>query len=62
MAEKLRCGGAGVPAFYTATGVGTVVETGGYIVKYKKTDEGLVPEEVTKPKPTKIFRNKKYLE
>lgn len=28
LAEKLRAGGAGIPAFYTATGVGTLVERG----------------------------------
>jgi 3-oxoacid CoA-transferase subunit A len=27
-AEKLRCGGAGIPAFYTRTGIGTVVAEG----------------------------------
>ena len=25
LAEKIRCGGAGLPGFYTPTGVGTVV-------------------------------------
>jgi 3-oxoacid CoA-transferase subunit A len=29
LAEKLRAGGAGIPAFYTATGVGTQVADGG---------------------------------
>src|ERR1700730_3570003 len=28
LAEKLRAGGAGIPAFYTPTGVGTVVAEG----------------------------------
>ncbi len=28
LAEKLRAGGAGIPAFYTATGVGTVIAEG----------------------------------
>src|SRR5688572_13436829 len=28
LAEKMRAGGAGIPAFYTATGVGTYVEKG----------------------------------
>jgi len=28
LAERIRCGGAGVPAFYTPTGVGTVVAEG----------------------------------
>ncbi|WP_332876996.1 CoA transferase subunit A [Massilia sp. S19_KUP03_FR1] len=28
LAEKLRCGGAGIPAFFTKTGVGTIVAEG----------------------------------
>jgi 3-oxoacid CoA-transferase subunit A len=28
LAEKMRAGGAGIPAFYTATGVGTLVAAG----------------------------------
>jgi len=28
LAERIRAGGAGIPAFYTATGVGTVLEEG----------------------------------
>ena len=28
LAERIRAGGAGIPAFYTATGVGTVLEQG----------------------------------
>ena len=35
MAEKIRAGGAGIPAFYTHTGVDTVVELGGNVIKYK---------------------------
>ncbi|MFF2050308.1 CoA transferase subunit A [Leifsonia sp. NPDC058194] len=34
LAEKLRSGGAGIPAFYTKTGVGTVVEHGGLPWRY----------------------------
>ena len=29
LAERIRAGGAGIPAFYTPTGVGTQVQTGG---------------------------------
>jgi len=36
LAERLRAGGAGIPAFYTATGVGTMVATG----KEVRTFEG----------------------
>jgi acyl CoA:acetate/3-ketoacid CoA transferase alpha subunit len=34
LAEKLRAGGAGIPAFYTATGVGTQVGEGGMPWRY----------------------------
>lgn len=36
LAEKLRCGGAGVPAFYTRTGADTIVERGGLPIKYRE--------------------------
>jgi 3-oxoacid CoA-transferase len=35
LAEKLRAGGAGIPAFYTRTGFGTLVQQGGFPIKYK---------------------------
>jgi acyl CoA:acetate/3-ketoacid CoA transferase alpha subunit len=35
LAEKIRAGGAGIPAFYTATGVNTLVQTGGFPYKFK---------------------------
>ena len=34
LAERLRAGGAGVPAFYTPTGAGTAVSEGGLPLKY----------------------------
>jgi 3-oxoacid CoA-transferase subunit A len=34
LAERLRCGGSGVPAFFTATGVGTQVAEGGLPWRY----------------------------
>ncbi len=34
LAERLRAGGSGIPAFYTATGVGTQVADGGLPWKY----------------------------
>ena len=41
LAEKLRCGGSGIPAFYTRTGVGPIVERGGLPIKYRqRTAEG----------------------
>jgi 3-oxoacid CoA-transferase A subunit len=51
MAEKYRAAGAGIPAFYTPTGVGSVVE------------ESIVTEIKAKrqPKETKIINGKKYV-
>lgn len=34
LAERLRCGGMGIPAFYTASGVGTQVAEGGIPWRY----------------------------
>lgn len=34
LAERLRAGGAGIPAFYTPTGQGTVIQHGGFAVKF----------------------------
>src|SRR3984893_15536911 len=34
LAEKLRAGGSGIPAFFTATGVGSQVSAGGLPIKY----------------------------
>lgn len=62
LAEKFRSGGAGIPAFYTPTGVDTIVETGGYVIKYKKTENGLEPEILSEPKPVKVFNGRKYIE
>ncbi|MFL6026206.1 MAG: CoA transferase subunit A [Friedmanniella sp.] len=35
LAEKLRCGGSGIPAFYTPTGIGTQVADGGMPWRYR---------------------------
>ena len=36
LAEKIRSGGAGIPIFATPTGVGTILETGGFVIKNGK--------------------------
>ncbi|WP_462156980.1 CoA transferase subunit A [Pseudoalteromonas sp. GB56] len=43
LAEKMRAGGAGIPAFYTATGVGTVVADGKDIKQFDGRDYVLEP-------------------
>ena len=40
LAERLRAGGAGIPAFYTATGAGTAISDGGLPFKYAPTAQG----------------------
>ncbi|RGE23649.1 CoA transferase subunit A [Leucobacter sp. wl10] len=42
LAERMRCGGAGIPGFYTASGVGTVMADGGLPWKYDSTGKVLV--------------------
>ena len=36
LAERIRAGGAGVPAFFTPTAYGTLVHEGGSPIKYNK--------------------------
>lgn len=36
LAERIRAGGAGIPAFFTPTGYGTLIHEGGAPIKYTK--------------------------
>ena len=36
LGEKIRSAGCGIPAYYTPTGVGTMVEEGGWVLLYEK--------------------------
>ena len=58
LAEKIRAAGAGIPAFYTPTGVGTQVQRGGLAIKYNQNNEVI---KVSEKKPTKVFDGKEYL-
>lgn len=46
LAEKMRAGGAGIPAFYTATGVGTLVAEGKEVKQFKGR-EYILEESIT---------------
>lgn len=59
LAEKIRCGGAGIGAFYTPTGVDTVVEKGGIPIKFKKGSKEV--EIASKPKAVEHFNGKKFI-
>ena len=39
LAERIRAGGAGVPAFFTPTAYGTLVHQGGAPIKYSANGE-----------------------
>ena len=58
LAERLRAGGTGIPAFYTPTGVGTMVADGGIPVRYDA--EGTVVETST-PKEIREFDGRQYV-
>ncbi|KAI9367665.1 hypothetical protein BJX61DRAFT_282372 [Aspergillus egyptiacus] len=58
LAERLRAGGAGIPAFYTATGAHTFLQDGKIAVRLDPSGKVL---EHGKARETRIFNNKKYL-
>ena len=47
LAERMRAGGSGIPAFYTATGVGTQIADGGLPWKYGPGE--LQPDDIHTP-------------
>ena len=58
LAERLRAGGVGIPAFFTATGVGTVVSEGGMPWRY--APDGSVS--IASPaKPVQWFGGREYV-
>ena len=59
LAEKLRAGGAGIPGFYTRTGHGTILQNGGFPIKYKS--DGKTVEISQDPNEVKTFNGKEYL-
>jgi acyl CoA:acetate/3-ketoacid CoA transferase len=58
LAEKIRAAGAGIPAFYTATGVGTDHANGKIAVKYNT--DGTVAE-YNKKRETKVINGKEFI-
>jgi 3-oxoacid CoA-transferase subunit A len=58
LAERLRAGGAGIPAFYTPAGVGTQVAAGGLPLRY---DSGGGVAVETRPKEVRTFDEREYV-
>mmetsp|Transcript_20425 Transcript_20425/g.38088 ORF Transcript_20425/g.38088 Transcript_20425/m.38088 type:complete len:516 (-) Transcript_20425:56-1603(-) len=60
LAERLRSGGAGIPAFFTPTAAGTVIADGGFPIKYKSDGSGDV-EIKSEPRETRTFNGVEYV-
>lgn len=58
LAEKIRAGGAGIPAFFTPTGVGTLVAEGGLPMRYDKNGDVL---KTSPKKEVRSFNGKDYV-
>jgi 3-oxoacid CoA-transferase/3-oxoacid CoA-transferase subunit A len=58
LAERLRAGGAGIPAFYTPTGAGTAISDGGLPFKYAP-DGGVA--KLSPKKETREFGGRTYV-
>jgi len=58
LAERIRAGGAGIPAFYTPTGYGTLVHHGGAPIKYNKDGSIQIPSQ---PREARTFNDRQFI-
>uniref|UniRef100_A0A673ABB5 Succinyl-CoA:3-ketoacid-coenzyme A transferase n=1 Tax=Sphaeramia orbicularis TaxID=375764 RepID=A0A673ABB5_9TELE len=58
LAERVRAGGAGVPAFFTATGYGTLIQEGGSPIKYNADGTIAIASE---PREVREFNGRHYI-
>jgi len=58
LAERIRAGGAGIPAFFTPTGYGTLVHEGGSPIQYGA--DGKVVKQ-SNPRESRTFNNNNYI-
>ncbi|CAE8618759.1 unnamed protein product [Polarella glacialis] len=62
LAERLRAGGAGIPAFFTRTAYGTAIQEGTNIIKYGPGGaKGGVVEIMSEPRETREFDGKGHV-
>jgi 3-oxoacid CoA-transferase len=59
LAEKLRAGGAGIPAFFTPTAAGTLIQEGGFPIKYKGKSKEV--EIASAPKEVRDFGGRPHV-
>ncbi|KAG0343587.1 Succinyl-CoA:3-ketoacid coenzyme A transferase 1, mitochondrial [Podila humilis] len=58
LAERVRAGGAGIPAFFTPTAYGTEVQTGELAIKYDADGKVVLR---SKPREVREFNGRKYI-
>ena len=58
LAERCRAGGAGIPAFYTATGVGTILADGTFPVKFNPDGSVALYSE---PRDVRVFNGQPFV-
>lgn len=58
LAERIRAGGAGIPAFFTSTAYGTVIEKGGFPVKYGPNGTTAIASE---PREARVINGRGYV-
>ncbi|KAI5632116.1 coenzyme A transferase domain-containing protein [Phthorimaea operculella] len=58
LAERIRAGGAGIPAFFTPTGYGTLIHEGGSPIKYNKDKK---VEIASSPRDVRKFNGMDYI-
>lgn len=58
LAERIRAGGAGIPAFFTPTGFGTLIQEGGAPIKYSK--DGKI-DMASPSRDVKAFNGRSYV-
>ncbi|XP_035698341.1 succinyl-CoA:3-ketoacid coenzyme A transferase 1, mitochondrial-like [Branchiostoma floridae] len=58
LAERIRAGGAGVPAFFTPTAYGTLVHEGGAPIKYNSDGSVAITSE---PREERMFNGRNYI-
>ena len=60
IAQRLQAAGAGIPAFFTPTGAGTIYAHGGIPIQYKSDGSG-EPVLLSEPKETRVFNHVEYV-
>ncbi|CAN7998814.1 unnamed protein product [Ixodes hexagonus] len=58
LAERLRAGGAGIPAFFTPTAYGTLIHKGGAPIAYDSNGKVAITSD---PRPHQVFNGKNYI-